>query len=231
MSIISCTIGLLRTLYLGKDNAILLSYPAHHIEVFLSKLLVFYIYEAVKGVFFLLPLLLGFGIIYKSISVLYLLFINRFLNRFVAIKGGLLIGLLGGLFYVVYKVMELIPVPLRIIALYNSFILKINSFINSVNQYSLFYKNIGEMITLNNFGINLLVLLGVILVLILLVAALAMPLYFSLASKSSEHANVKKHKGGNKAHKNTFFTFVKKEWLLCSLQKWKTVKRRLRGFA
>ena len=239
MSIISCTIGLLRTLYLGKDNAILLSYPAHHIEVFLSKLLVFYIYEAVKGVFFLLPLLLGFGIIYKSISVLYvlvaifmvfilsalpvligaiitipLLFINRFLNRFVAIKGGLLIGLLGGLFYVVYKVMELIPVPLRIIALYNSFILKINSFINSVNQYSLFYKNIGEMITLNNFGINLLVLLGVILVLILLVAALAMPLYFSLASKSSEHANVKKHKGGNKAHKNTFFTFVKKEWLL-----------------
>lgn len=239
MSIISCTIGLLRTLYLGKDNAILLSYPAHHIEVFLSKLLVFYIYESVKGVFFLLPLLLGFGIIYKSISVLYvlvaifmvfilsalpvligaiitipLLFINRFLNRFVAIKGGLLIGLLGGLFYVVYKVMELIPVPLRIIALYNSFILKINSFINSVNQYSLFYKNIGEMITLNNFGINLLVLLGVILVLILLVAALAMPLYFSLASKSSEQANVKKHKGGNKAHKNTFFTFVKKEWLL-----------------
>lgn len=239
MSIISCTIGLLRTLYLGKDNAILLSYPAHHIEVFLSKLLVFYIYEAVKGVFFLLPLLLGFGIIYKSISILYvlvaifmvfilsalpvligaiitipLLFINRFLNRFVAIKGGLLIGLLGGLFYVVYKIMELIPVPLRIIALYNSFILKINSFINSVNQYSLFYKNIGEMITLNNFGINLLVLLGVILVLILLVAALAMPLYFSLASKSSEHANVKKHKGGNKAHKNTFFTFVKKEWLL-----------------
>ena len=71
MSIISCTIGLLRTLYLGKDNAILLSYPAHHIEVFLSKLLVFYIYESVKGVFFLLPLLLGFGIIYKSISVLY----------------------------------------------------------------------------------------------------------------------------------------------------------------
>lgn len=239
MSIISCTVGLLRTLYLGKDNAILLSYPAHHIEVFLSKLLVFYIYEFFKGIFLLLPLLLGFGIIYETISVLYvlvamfmviilpllpvligaivtipLLFINRFLNKFVAIKGTLLIGLLGGLFYVVYKVMELIPVPLRIVALYNSFIMKINGFINSVNQYSLFYKNIGEMITLNNFGINLLIVLGVIFGLVLLVAALAMPLYFSLASKSSEQANVKKHKGGNVAHKNTFFTFVKKEWLL-----------------
>ena len=49
---------------------------------------------------------------------------------------------------------------------------------------------------------------------IALVAALAMPLYFGLASKSSEQANVKKHRGGNKAHNNTFFTFVKKEWLL-----------------
>ena len=51
MSVISCTSGLLRTLYLGKDNAILLSYPAHHVEVFLSKILVFYIYEFIKGIF------------------------------------------------------------------------------------------------------------------------------------------------------------------------------------
>jgi hypothetical protein len=41
-----------------------------------------------------------------------------------------------------------------------------------------------------------------------------MPLYFSLASKSNEQANEKKRRGGNVAHKNTFFTFVKKEWLL-----------------
>lgn len=41
-----------------------------------------------------------------------------------------------------------------------------------------------------------------------------MPLYFSLASKSSEQANQKKHKGTNKRSKTTFLTFVKKEWLL-----------------
>ena len=239
MSVITCTSGLLKTLYLGKDNAILLSYPAHHVEVFLSKLLVFYIYEFIKGIFITLPLLIGFGIIYNIFSVVYILmvilcvvllplfpvligafltmpilFINRFLNKFVVLKGALAVGALGGLFYVVYKVMELIPVPLRIVALYNSFIMKLTEFITSVNSYSLFYANIGKMLTNQNVGINFLIVLAVLVGLIVLVASLAMPLYFGLASKSSEQANVKKHRGGNKAHNNTFFTFVKKEWLL-----------------
>ena len=239
MSVISCTSGLLKTLYLGKDNAILLSYPAHHVEVFLSKILVFYIYEFIKGFFMTLPLLLGFGIMFEMLSITYfisvivltftlplfpvligailtmpILFINRFLNKFVFIKGTLAAGALVGLFYVIYKVMELIPVPLRIVALYNTFIMNVTGFITAVNKYALFYKNIGSLLTntnyLSNFGIVLAVLIG----LIVLVAALAMPLYFGLASKSSEQANVKKHRGGNKAHNNTFFTFVKKEWLL-----------------
>ena len=239
MSIISCTAGLLKTLYLGKDNAILLSYPAHHVEVFLSKILVFYIYELIKSIFMMLPLLLGFGIMFDIFSLTYILsvillviilplfpvligafltmpvlFINRFLNKFIVLKGALAVGALGGLFYVVYKVMELIPVPLRIVALYNTFIMKITGFITAVNKYSLFYRNIGNLLTNNNYLSNLGVVLIVLVGLIVLVAALAMPLYFGFASKSSEQANVKKHRGGNKAHNNTFFTFVKKEWLL-----------------
>lgn len=239
LSIISCTSGLLKTLYLGKDNQILLSYPAHHVEVFLSKILVFYIYELIKGVFILLPLLIGFGLIFKLMSVVYIivslfmvlilsllpvlmgafltipvLFVTRLLNKMVVVKGVLAIGLLVGLFYLVYLLMELIPVPLRIVALYNSFIMKFVGFITSVNKYALFYNNIGNIITGNNLFGNLLIIVGVILGLIILVAILAMPLYFNLASKSHEHSNVKKHKGGNVAHKNVFFTFVKKEWLL-----------------
>ena len=239
MSIISCTAGLLKTLYLGKDNAILLSYPAHHVEVFLSKLLVFYIYELIKSIFMILPLLLGFGIMFELLSFVYIisvillvlilplfpvfigafltmpvLFINRFLNKFIVVKGTLAVSALVGLFYVIYKVMELIPVPLRIVALYNTFIMEVTGFITAVNKYALFYKNIGNLLTNNNYFANLGIVLAVLLGLIVLVAALAMPLYFGLASRSSEQANVKKHRGGNKAHNNTFFTFVKKEWLL-----------------
>ena len=41
-----------------------------------------------------------------------------------------------------------------------------------------------------------------------------MPLYFKLASKSQERANVKKHKNKNKAYTNTFSTFFRKELIL-----------------
>ncbi len=239
LSIISCTSGLLKTLYLGKDNQILLSYPAHHVEVFLSKILVFYIYELLKGVFLIFPLLLGFGIIYGMLTVWYvllailmvfllsllpvligalltmpILFINRLLNKFIVVKGALAVAALAGLFYLVYKVMSLIPVPLRIVALYNSFVMKFIGFLTSVNKYALFYNNIGDIMTNKNLGINLLIVMGILVGLILLVALLSMPLYFNLASRSHEHSNVKKHKGENSAHKNVFFTFVKKEWLL-----------------
>ena len=56
LSIVASTSGLSKTLYKGKDNPILLAYPARHFEVFLSKLLVFYIYEFFKSLFILLPL-------------------------------------------------------------------------------------------------------------------------------------------------------------------------------
>jgi hypothetical protein len=239
LSIIACTNGLLKTLYLGKDNSILLSYPAKHVEVFFSKLLVFYIYELIKGVFLLFPLLIAFGIIYKILTVGYVittlvfavllpllpvligafltmpvLLINRLINRFPIVKAALSVSLLVLLFGVVIYIMKLIPVPLRIVALYNVFIMKVTEFISAVNKYSLFYSNIGKLLVGESVLINYLIVFGVLIVMFILVAALAMPLYFSLASKSNEQANEKKRRGGNVAHKNTFFTFVKKEWLL-----------------
>jgi hypothetical protein len=49
MSIISATNGLMIDLYLSRDNQILLSFPAKNDEVFLSKLLVYYIQEFIKN--------------------------------------------------------------------------------------------------------------------------------------------------------------------------------------
>lgn len=239
LSIVACTNGLLKTLYLSKDNAILLSYPTHHVEVFMSKLLVFYIYEFIKSIFLILPLLLSFGIIFKILSVGYIistlilivilplfpvligafltmpiLFITRFINKFSWLKAILSISLLVVIFWALVKIMNLIPVPLRIVALYNQFIVGVTEFISSVNNYSLFYMNIGKILIGENVFINYLIVFAILLGLLVLVAGLAMPVYFTLASKSHEQANVKKHKGKNIAHKNTFFTFVKKEWLL-----------------
>lgn len=239
LSIVASTSGLSKTLYRGKDNPILLAYPARHFEVFLSKLLVFYIYEFLKSIFILLPLFLGFGFIYGALNFVYIistlfmvamlplfpvligavltmpiLFITRLLNKLPIIKVILTIAGLVFSFWLIIQITSLIPVPLRIVALYNSFIMKVVGFITSVNKYALFYNLVGKLMMGENFFINILILLGIIVGLTLLVVALAMPLYFSLASKSSEQANQKKHKGTNKRSKTTFLTFVKKEWLL-----------------
>jgi len=51
ISIVSTTNALLGSLYQGKDNVILLSYPAKHNEVFISKLIVEYLRELKRACF------------------------------------------------------------------------------------------------------------------------------------------------------------------------------------
>ena len=48
LSIISCTVSLSDTLYISKDNQMLMTYPVKHIFIYISKLLVVYILELYK---------------------------------------------------------------------------------------------------------------------------------------------------------------------------------------
>ncbi len=239
LSVIACTHGLNKTLYFGKDNMILLSYPANHHEVFLSKLIVYYVYEFIKNFFFMLPLLISIGIMFKIFSVHYiiatilfliflpmfpvligavltlpLLLIKNLLKKIPLIREIGVVGLLVLLFLLIVRIMEVIPVPLRIVALYNQFMTNFTNFIVNINKYSLFYNNIGEILFSENLLVNYLILFGILIGLLAIVILLSMPLYFRLASKSQEQANVKKHRNVNKANKNIFLTFFRKEWIL-----------------
>ncbi len=62
LSTVFTTIGLVQSLYLSKDNLVLLTFPAKPTMVFLSKLLVYYIRELKKNFIFLIPLFCGYGI-------------------------------------------------------------------------------------------------------------------------------------------------------------------------
>lgn len=81
LSTIFTTIGLVKSLYLSKDNLVLLTLPATPSLVFLSKLLVYYVYELRKNFFFLVPffcafgLFLGYDVGYYFWTVLLFLFI------------------------------------------------------------------------------------------------------------------------------------------------------------
>lgn len=63
LSVITCTIGLTNALYLAADNRILLTLPAQSNVVFLSKFVLYYIFELKKNATLLLPMYVAYGIV------------------------------------------------------------------------------------------------------------------------------------------------------------------------
>ena len=61
LSIVFTTVGLVKSLYLSRDNLVLLTFPTTPTMVFLSKLLVYYVYEFKKNFMFLIPFFFAFG--------------------------------------------------------------------------------------------------------------------------------------------------------------------------
>ena len=62
LSIVTDTVGLMKSLYFSKDNTVLLTFPATPSLVFLSKLVTYYVYELRKSFMFIVPMFIAFGI-------------------------------------------------------------------------------------------------------------------------------------------------------------------------
>ncbi len=62
LSVIFGTVGLVKALYLSRDNLVLLTFPASSSTIFLSKIIVYYIYELRKNFMFLIPFFVGYGV-------------------------------------------------------------------------------------------------------------------------------------------------------------------------
>ena len=60
LSIVSCTAGLTKAMYYSRDNAVLLTLPATPTEVYLSKFIIFFIFELKRNLSFLVPLFLAY---------------------------------------------------------------------------------------------------------------------------------------------------------------------------
>lgn len=74
LSVIVCSFGLAKSLYLAKDNQVLLTMPTSRVSVFLSKLIVYVIYEFKRNLTYILPLLFAYGLI-NNMSFLYFLWL------------------------------------------------------------------------------------------------------------------------------------------------------------
>ncbi|MFA6843765.1 MAG: hypothetical protein WCR33_05160 [Bacilli bacterium] len=239
ISIISCTAGLVDALYYSADNPILLSFPARHYEIFISKLLVYYVKEFYRNLYFLIPFLVSYGI-YNSIRWSYYLFIFLFIiilplipviigallslpimlmKKFSKdrnfVQGIIIILLFGVLLYFYPKLLALVPNPLKIFSNYYDFVVGVRNFLLSITNHSLFYLWIVNILVGIKTGINMLKLTGLVLGLLLIVFLSIMPTYFKLASHGLEFS-ARKIKAGkqNKVIKSTYLTFLKKEILV-----------------
>lgn len=59
LSLISCTVELMKTLYYSEDNKVLITLPVDANKIFISKIIVYYIYELKKSLSFIIPITLG----------------------------------------------------------------------------------------------------------------------------------------------------------------------------
>lgn len=239
-SISITTISLMNSLYDSKENQILLSYPVNNHDILASKLIVYYIKEFIKNLYLILPFFIGVGFVNKlpyyfyfnMIIVLVLLplisvaisallsipvtLIKSFLKKHSILQIIFLLLIISGLFILVIYSVRAIPRPIRIIQLYNRFVINIGLFMQTISKYASIYTVIGQLLYGVKLGINYPIMLATPIVLIGLVYLIGRPLYFLLASKTSEEASLNKHKTNKGGEKNLFWTFLKKELLISS---------------
>ena len=60
MAIGSCTVGLTKALYYARDNSVLLTLPCTPIQVYLSKLIIFFFFEIKRNFSFLVPMFVAY---------------------------------------------------------------------------------------------------------------------------------------------------------------------------
>ena len=139
LSCISCTFGLMKTMYFSTDNQVLLTLPVKANQVFLSKLIVYYIYEFLKNFYFIFPMFIAYGI-FSGFSILFypwllicfafitllpvligailsipLMFITSWLKQLPIIKAILLVIVLGGVVFGAVKLISIIPENINLI--------------------------------------------------------------------------------------------------------------------
>ena len=59
-SIVSCVVGLTKSMYYARENAVLLTLPCLPIQVYLSKLIIFFIFEIKRNFSFIVPLFIAY---------------------------------------------------------------------------------------------------------------------------------------------------------------------------
>ena len=92
MSVVSCTVGLTKSMYYARDNAVLLTLPCPSLHVYLSKLIIFFIFEIKRNLSFLVPMFIAYYIThsYAPWTYAWMLFCMLWVSLFTVAIGAVL---------------------------------------------------------------------------------------------------------------------------------------------
>ena len=161
LSIVFATAGLVNSLYLSRDNLVLLTLPATPTMVFLSKLLVYYVYEFKKNFMFLIPFFCAYGIssglpayYYPWVLILFVfiaavpvllsallsipaLYVYQFLRKFRVLQYVLFTTVFFGLLFAAYYAISMIPENINIVETWGTTFFKIRHFLTTFERMAL----------------------------------------------------------------------------------------------
>ncbi len=234
ITLLSCISSMISILYTSKDNTMLLAFPCTYGEIFLSRIIVFAISELKKSAYFLVPILVAFGlttggvaywllaipmwamlclfpVLIGALISIPLVYVKRFLEKHVSVYATLVVLIIAGCFFGVTILLRRLPDPLRLVAVYGKFMAKIEGFFASLRSCSLWYAFIGAAMFGEKVYWTLPAALGIFAAFGVGCFLIARPFYFKAVSSTVEAGRTKKHKAIEHKHNNLFLTFFRKE--------------------
>lgn len=157
-SIFSCIVGLTKSMYYARDNAVLLTLPALPIQVYLSKLIIFFIFEIKRNFSFLVPLFIayyiteGYGFFAYPWMIFCIIFVSLFTvsigsllsipamwianffrqHRYLQISG--LVAIVGATILAVFFAISLIPADINLLETWNTTCWTIRNFFDAYEK-------------------------------------------------------------------------------------------------
>ncbi len=169
LSIVTCTVGLTKTLYMTEDNKVLLTLPVSSTCVYISKLILFYIFELKKNVMLTLPIFIAYGMVNGAVWYYYpwilfcflfvslvpvaiaaiisipALYVGVFVGRLKWLQAVLALLGVGTVTYLLIRVIGLIPNNINILGQWGSIFVAIQDFLQKFSVYSYPYYRLTLM--------------------------------------------------------------------------------------
>ena len=206
VSIISATMSLTKSMYYSYDNPVLLTLPCRPTQVYFSKLIVFYIYELIRNMSFMVPLFIAFGMVngYSLIYYPWMIFCYLFISMIPIAIGALLsipmmwfynifrqykrlqivslLTLIGIVTIIVVKIIDVIPTNIDLLGTWGKTFWDIQDFLNNfVINFDIIYKVIvmivGVRVNLTNVLFTASTLYTFLYLLITLIVLFALGLF------------------------------------------------------